>query len=237
VHVDQAGRQVPATEVDRTAGQLVRQNLSKKLSYPGGAQARDREFPLRTDDRGKREVALPIELLVRFAACVQEEVSALGCRLELLQVEGHGIKSPLERLAARAVEKVHHAAVYVEVRDPDPGWLVVLALRGRRTRGQIGEVHRAVRADDRTDIGQIHVDLTKIQRALPQRGKLEVHEQPLETQHPHTVRVGKGEVVHFELQLEGMDADLAERELPAILGADVVDRLVAHDAWRDLEAE
>ena len=166
---------------------------------------------------------------------MQQEVSALGCRLELLQVEGHRVKGPLEWLAARAVEEVHHAAVYVEVRDPDPGWLVVL--RGRRTRGQIGEVHRAVRADDRTDIGQIHVDLTKIQRALPQGGELEIREQPLETEHPRTVRVGEGDVAHFELQLEGMDAYLAERELTAVLGADVLDRLVAHDAWRDLEAE
>ncbi len=183
VQVDRGQRQVelggraqrepiPSAEVDRAAGQVVVQRVTEELTDPDRAQVRNRELAVRGDDGRQREAALPVELLVRLAAGGQAELAALGCRLEILQGERHRREPTLERPAARPVEKIDHAAVDDEVRNPDRGRFILFFFFDRRGSGrQVGEVHRAVRAYQGADVRRLHVDLAEIERALPERGQ------------------------------------------------------------------
>ena len=113
------------------------------------------------------------------------------------------------------------AVGHAEERDEEPRRPVVLRFGSRDVSGngfgEVREVQLAAGPDHRPDVRLADRDLLEARAGAPQARQLQVDEERVEARERLAVRVRKAEAVDRELEGEGIDADLADRELALVI--------------------
>ncbi len=231
VHVDgeadwiTRGREVVvARQGDAAGGNLESQRITGVVPERPAKKMIELEVAARCDGIHS-QVPAPPEALAGFRGAFERVgVASLGRRAEIAQIERDRFQLGDERIMSGTVLVDSPAVANAECVDEQPHRLrwrcLWLRLLGREPFRQVGQVERAIRPDQHTRERFFERDFLKTRRPPPQRDGAQIHEQPAESQHWLSVRIGEREGADLERQREGVEAYFPDRHAARIVRVD-----------------